>query len=64
MADVGEECGLRSIELGQLLGPLALLLGGVGIGNDAGDLVGRGMKEALITLIKAPVWADAQDQYC
>ena len=61
VADVGEEGGLGPIELGQLLGPAALLLVGPCVGDGGGHLPGQQVEEAPIPLVERPAGADARD---
>ncbi len=62
VADVGEERGLRPIDLGQALGPGALLLVGEGVGDGGAEVRGDLLAEGLVPLVEAPARADPDDR--
>jgi hypothetical protein len=53
VADVAEEGGLGAVELGELLGPLALGLVGPRLGDRAGDVAGDQAHEAAVVRRRA-----------
>ena len=57
--DVGEEGGLRPVELREGLGPLLLLLVGPGVGDGGGDLAGHQLEEATVLVVEPQPRADA-----
>jgi hypothetical protein len=63
VADVGEERGLDAVDLGERLGPLALLLQRAPVA-DRGDHLRRGeLEERAIAGVEHPVRADPTDQH-
>ena len=63
VADIGEEGGLRAIDLGQRLGALALRLVGARAGEAGGDLRGDQIDEAGIRFVERPIGVDARDEH-
>ncbi|OMQ15849.1 hypothetical protein A7K94_0206590 [Modestobacter sp. VKM Ac-2676] len=62
MADVGEEGGLRPVQLGQRLRPPPLGLEGPGVAQRGGDLPGGQLQEGAVLLVEGEVRADPGDQ--
>ena len=58
VADVAEERGLRAVELGELLGALALLLVGAGVGHGGRDVAGDELEEAPVVVVEGAPRAD------
>ena len=56
---VGEEGGLRPVELREGLCPLLLLLVGPGVGDGGGDLAGDQLEEATVLVVEPQPRADA-----
>src|SRR6266403_3995666 len=62
VADVGEECRLRSINLRQRFSALALLLISSGVGNMRGDSRCQQVEEGAISFIQRQSRADTRYQ--
>ncbi len=63
VADIREEACLGPVELGQCLGPAALLLVGAGIPDRGRNLSGDEVQEARIAVVEGAARGDAEDQH-
>ena len=61
--DVGEERGLGAVDVGERLGPRALLLIGERVRQRAGDALRDEVEEAAVGLVELEAGADAGDQH-
>jgi hypothetical protein len=62
VTDVREERRLGAVELGQSLGPLALFLVGLGVGDAGGDLRRHQAEESAVVVVEQPERVEADDQ--
>jgi hypothetical protein len=60
VAHVGEERGLRPVQLGQRLGPLALVVVRARVDDARGDVAGDQLAEAEVVVVQHPARADAE----
>ena len=63
VAHVAEECGLRAVELGELLGALALLLVGARVGDRRRDVARHELEEAPVVVVERSARADAEHEH-
>jgi hypothetical protein len=62
VADVGEEIGLRPVQLGERLGPAALRLVAAGVHQSRGDLARQQLDEAAVGVVEVSVRVEADDE--
>ena len=63
VAHVGEERGLRPVQLGQRLGALALVLVGLGVDHRPRDLRGDQLQEPAVVVVEQPVGIEPGDEH-
>jgi hypothetical protein len=63
VADPGEELGLRPVERGEVLGPAALELERLGVGDRGVDLPGDEVEKQLVLGVQGPVRTDSGEEH-